>query len=240
MIKKILLAIWRLLFPISHEEKLEDKSSDQNRIRETAEEKSERKTKEFDKNFSSDVGKPKKKDMIISLAGLEFLHLEEGFSKKTYDDGAGYKTIGFGIEARAYEEITGQELKDDTVIDLATAHDLVHKYFKLKGVYEDLNELDNMTQAKFDMMCSFLYNVGVGRLDYVHKTALDADLSDLINQDRWDEVYDVMKERFIYASGKVFDGLVRRREREIENMKLDTIVYFNDNRQYKQPKKSQA
>lgn len=129
----------------------------------------------------------------------------EGFSSKPYICPAGYPTQGYGTVYKPDGTIVTMQ---DAPISKETAeqwllHELRHNY--MAGVLKASPKLitDPMALAA---ITDFAYNLGVGR--YRAST-----LRRKVNQQDWAGAKEQLS-RWIYGSGKVMPGLVRRRKAE--------------------------
>lgn len=138
--------------------------------------------------------------MNISQAGINLIKSFEGLRTKAYKavPTEKYYTIGYGhygSDVRAGQVITEEEaeklLRDD-----------VQEF--VKGVNKLLKV--DVTQNQFDALVSFAYNVGLGALksstllQYLNVGDIQKAGSELL---RWNK-----------SGGKVYNGLVKRREKE--------------------------
>lgn len=116
----------------------------------------------------------------------------EGLRLKIYDDGYGVKTIGYGHTGKNLpENISETKAKEYLKLDIAKAEKQVNKY---NYPY---------TQNQFDALVSFAFNVG--SIDQI-----TANGTRTLN-----EVKEKIK-LYIYAGGKVSNGLVKRRKAEYD------------------------
>ncbi len=151
--------------------------------------------------------------MKMSQNGTKLLAEWEGLRTEVYDDAAGLPTIGVGHLLTKNERDTGritikgqavdyqQGLSEQQVLDLL-AQDLERFEAAVNdGVQVALN------QNQFDALVSFAFNVG--RQAFKSSTLLKK-----LNQGLYDEVPAQLR-RWNKAGGKVIQGLVNRREKEI-------------------------
>lgn len=135
--------------------------------------------------------------MDVSYNCLDLVKGFEGCSLKAYKDPIGVWTIGYG---HTYGVSQGQQLTQDEVDQL---------------LIEDLtsvgNEVDHLVivslnQNQFDALVSFTFNVGGTNLakSTLLKKLNAGDVSGAADEfDRW-----------VYAGGQIFNGLVKRRQAE--------------------------
>lgn len=146
------------------------------------------------------------KSLGISKKGIEELILSEGFKECPYLDSVKVPTIGVG--STFYEDGKKVTMADkcitrDRAIELAM-HTL-NKIFipgVLKGVTVPLN------QNQVNALTNLLYNIGVGA--FISSTLLKK-----INSNSTKEEISKAWRMWNKAGGKVLQGLVNRREREI-------------------------
>ena len=125
--------------------------------------------------------------MTISDAGIANIKRYEGCSLTVYDDQAGLPTIGWGHLIRA-----GEPFDSTTKLTQAEADALFVKDLRpfVLGV-EACLEVE-VTQAAFDAMVSFSYNVGLGALRSssflraVNSKSSNADIRACLM--RWDKI----------------------------------------------------
>lgn len=134
----------------------------------------------------------------LSPQGLAFIERHEGYSDKVYNDVAGNPTIGYGHLIREGEDfskgITKEKAGELLAQDTKSAVDSVNS--KVTG---------KLSQAKFDAVVDFTYNLG-------GKALGKSTLLKNINAGK-----DVTKENFTdwnHAGGKVVNGLTIRRTDE--------------------------
>lgn len=151
--------------------------------------------------------------MQMSANGKELLSQWEGFEEKVYKDSAGLDTIGVGHLIVKPEKHTGMIIINGTpiaftngltkqqILDLL-GQDL-HRFEK--AVNDDVKVL--LSQNQFDALVSFAFNVGVG--NFKQSTLLQ-----LLNEGKYDEVPAQLR-RWNKTGGRVVQGLVNRREKEI-------------------------
>lgn len=150
--------------------------------------------------------------MQLSEDGLKFLKDKEGVRNNVYDDGAGYLTVGVG------HKLTNQELEHyqlgafvpDCQVDawlrkdIEVAEQCVNNWVVIP-----------VTQTGFDMLVSFVYNVGC---EAFKKSTLLRQL----NRGRIKETSEEFK-RWVYSNKKRMAGLVTRRAEEAKKF-LDAEI----------------
>ena len=111
--------------------------------------------------------------MHLSSEGLELLKRSEGFRSSTYQDAAGFATIGFGHKVRPGENygvaITRPQAEAILTRDVQVAEDAVTRHVSVP-----------LTQGQFDALVDFVFNLGEGRfaastlLRYLNEGKYDA------------------------------------------------------------------
>lgn len=143
--------------------------------------------------------------VAISKRGVEFIAKWEGFRSKPYLDGGGVPTIGYGVTR--YPDGRKVTMKDKPI----TKEEGVALLHERLVAYEDaVNELIvvPLTQAQYDALVSFAYNVGIAALER-------STLRKKLNQGLY---YAATQEfdKWTKDNGKTVNGLVRRRKAEKE------------------------
>ena len=137
--------------------------------------------------------------MKTSDKGIDLIKKHEGFRAKAYMCPAGKWSIGYGHTLN---------VKSTDVISLDEA-----EYFLKKDVEFAENEVNrhnlNINQNQFDALVSFVFNLGVG--NFTRSTLLRK-----IKSNPNDPTIREEFEKWIYADGKVLNGLVRRRKEEAD------------------------
>jgi len=137
--------------------------------------------------------------MKTSDKGIDLIKKHEGFRAKAYKCPAGKWTIGYGHTLN---------VKSTDVISLDEA-----EYFLKKDVEFAENEVNrhnlNINQNQFDALVSFVFNLGVE--NFTRSTLLRK-----IKSNPNDPTIREEFEKWIYADGKVLNGLVRRRKDEAD------------------------
>lgn len=138
----------------------------------------------------------------------------EGSRSHAYQDVAGYWTIGVGHMLTRDELFSGKlEIEDKLVRwrDGLTEEQIGKLLAQDLRTYEDAVNLavrPLLRQPQFDALVSLCFNIG--RSAFMRSTLVRK-----INQGLFTEIPGEMR-RWIYAAGKTWDGLVARREVEIE------------------------
>lgn len=137
-------------------------------------------------------------DMDISDRGLRLISSFEGFSPIPYEDVAGIGTIGFGHRIRPDEQFTSiTEDQGNTLLRQDVK-------FAESCVCQCVNVVINQNQ--YDSLVSFTYNLG-------GKALLGSTLLVKLNDN---DVTGAANEfsKWVYAGGKIVEGLVTRRATE--------------------------
>lgn len=139
----------------------------------------------------------------INAAGLELIKQFEGFSAQVYADVAGKKTIGYGhlVKAgEAWQSISPEAAEALLREDLHIAQRGVERYIAAP-----------LTDNQFSALVSFTFNLGAGALQR-------STLRQKINRYEQDAIAPEWR-RWVWAGGRRWAGLLRRREAEI-------LLYF--------------
>lgn len=142
----------------------------------------------------------------VSAHGIQVLKQHEGLRLDAYLDVAGVWTIGFGHTRNVAPDdvITVSQAVEFLRNDLRHAEDCVKR-----------NVAVALNQFQFDALCSFVFNVGCGAFR-------GSTLLRLLNRGQYEAAAEQF-ERWNRAGGKVWAGLVARRNDERE-MFLKTEV----------------
>jgi len=137
--------------------------------------------------------------MKTSDKGIEFIKRHEALRLNAYLDSAGVPTIGYGhtLGVRMSDTITKSQAEQLLRGDLITAESEINKHNL------------NINQNQFDSLVSFVFNLGVG--NFARSTLLRK-----IKSNPNDPAIRKEFEKWIYAGGKVLNGLVRRRREEAD------------------------
>ncbi len=138
--------------------------------------------------------------MRISTHGLSLIREFEGFCAEPYICAGGKLTIGYGHvltnqESATLERITREHAEQLLASDAEIAASVVRKAVKVP-----------LTQNQFDALVSFVFNIGEGA--FTKSTLLR-----LLN-DNESEAAANQFGRWVYASGRKLEGLIRRRNAE--------------------------
>lgn len=129
----------------------------------------------------------------------------EGCHLAPYHCPAGYPTIGWGrlLSRKRWESLSRwQPISQDTA-DAYLIEDLRDAKKQMRRLVQP--PLFFMEEAA---LIDFIYNLGAGAFQ-------GSTLRRVINREEWEEV-PVQLARWVYASGSMLPGLVRRREAEID------------------------
>lgn len=143
--------------------------------------------------------------------GLALTKLSEGWVSKLYNDAAGYCTVGYGhlayrnrCDGRTPKEflkgISEEEGTKLLIVDMHRAQSALQLAVR--------KHLDILNDRQYAALCDFIFNVGA--VNFRESTLLR-----LIRAKQFDGVPAQFR-RWTLAGGSVFEGLKKRREREIE------------------------
>lgn len=138
--------------------------------------------------------------MKTSQKGIELIKRYEGFRAEAYLCPAGIWTIGYGHTADVHR---GDRIDEDTAEDflredLESAEGAVGKYVRVP-----------LKQWQFDALVSFTFNLGAGNL-------YSSTLLKKVNRNPDDPAIRQEFEKWVYAGGRVLQGLVDRRKAEAD------------------------
>ncbi|VDH16096.1 Phage-related lysozyme (muraminidase) [Algoriella xinjiangensis] len=142
--------------------------------------------------------------MNTGKKGLDLIKKYEGFFSKPYLDPIGIPTIGYG--ATYYPNKVKVTMKDKPITE-TEASDLLVQMLK---VYENQVALlvrKPINQNQFDALVSFTYNLGATNLG-------KSTLLKKVNANPQDKSISDEFMKWNRASGKVFNGLTKRRKDE--------------------------
>lgn len=144
--------------------------------------------------------------MKTSKQGLQLIAKFEGFRAEAYLDAVGVPTIGYGNTF--YPD--GRKVKiGDPRITKKEALCLLKVIVKDFEGYVNEAVTRELNQNQFDALVSFAYNLGSGNLN-------SSTLLKKINANPCDPSIADEFGKWVYAGGKVLNGLVRRRKAEAE------------------------
>ena len=144
--------------------------------------------------------------MKISENGLKLIKKFEGLSLKPYLCSAGIPTIGFGNTF--YENMKKVTLQDETITEERA--DSLFNFLVTTNYVNVVNRLVivDINQNQFDALVSFVYNLGSGNFE-------KSTLLKKVNQEDFIGA-SLEFEKWNRASGKVLNGLTKRRLAEKE------------------------
>ena len=151
--------------------------------------------------------------MQMSTNGLELLEQWEGFKAKVYKDSAGLPTIGVGHLLTKSELSSGKIVINGTSVDYTggltnpQVTDLLSQDVAPASKAVNTSVKVALNQNQFDALVSFTFNVGVGAFN-------SSTLVKVLNQGQYNQVPTQLL-RWTRAGGKVVQGLVNRRQNEI-------------------------
>jgi len=152
--------------------------------------------------------------MKVDAKFYDFLKHVEGSYKQVYLDSGGEPTIGIGHLLTLSERRSGKLVIDKAVVEyrrgLTDAQVLNLCQQDIRAVVKVVNRGVKvpLTQNQFNTLVSFTFNVG-------DESFLDSTLLRVLNQDQYGVVPSQLR-RWKYDNGKVVQGLVNRREKEIQ------------------------
>lgn len=141
--------------------------------------------------------------LTISEEGRQLIETYEGKHLEAYLDPIGIPTIGYGHTKNVK---MGQTITEQQAIDFLNQD--IKK--SASGILTYINT--PLTQEQYDALVSFHFNLGADIL------ASDKILLDAINSNNWALVKKRMM-LYVNADGKPLEGLVKRRQAEVDLMK---------------------
>lgn len=143
--------------------------------------------------------------MTVSQKGIDLIKSFEGLSLKSYDDGGGVWTIGYGSTMWT----DGTKVKEGQSVGIEGAEKLLTWEINNKAKIVDQLIKSKINQNQFDALVSFAYNLGIGSLQ-------KSTLLKLVNINPND--YGIRNEFMKWVSkGTTFEkGLTRRRKAEAD------------------------
>lgn len=142
--------------------------------------------------------------MRISRKGLDLIKKHEGFRNHPYLDPVGIPTIGYGNTY--YQNGRKVNMLDNPITQSEATELLCDIVDRFEAGVSKLVKV-KLTQNQFDALVSFSYNVGLGAF----KTST---LLKRINKNPNDPDIKVQFQRWIFAGGREFKGLKKRRNQE--------------------------
>ncbi|MEN8282388.1 lysozyme [Acinetobacter gerneri] len=142
--------------------------------------------------------------MKTSNSGINLIKSFEGLRLKSYDDGVGVWTIGYGttkysngVKVQKGDTCTNAQAEQFLRNDLITFENAINRLVKVQ-----------LTQNQFDALASFTYNLGPTNLS-------NSTLLKKLNAKDYKSASTEFL-RWNRAGGKVLAGLVKRRQAEME------------------------
>lgn len=142
----------------------------------------------------------------VNEEGLELIKRFEGFSSVPYADVAGKMTIGYGhliCPGERLEQVSEAQAEELLRQDVGIAERAMERFI-----------ICPLEDNPFSALVSFTFNMGVGALQR-------STLRQKINRGEHEEVPKELR-RWVWAGGRRYVGLLRRREAEI-------ILYQKEN-----------
>lgn len=151
-----------------------------------------------------DLVKPSEHFKSFDLTqGINLIKEFEGLRLKAYLDPVGIPTIGYGTIQ--YPRGDKVKMGDEITTEQANSY-LIHHIETDVTPHLDRLVTTTLNQNQYNALVSFIYNLGVGNFG---KSTLLKRLNESKFQDAAQELL-----RWVYAKGKVLNGLVRRRQAE--------------------------
>lgn len=129
----------------------------------------------------------------------------EGLKLEIYKDSGGQPTIGIGHLLTKRERDLG--IFKDGIAEYEAYQILDRDLVRAENAVDDYVEVE-LTQNQFDALVSFVFNVGENAFK-------NSTLVRLLNQGQYDQVPAQLR-RWVRDNGQVVQGLINRREKEIE------------------------
>lgn len=148
------------------------------------------------------------KPYFISQKGIDYIKGFEKLELEAYQDTGGVWTIGYGTIAGVKKgmKIT-KEKAEELLMDYLDKQD--------KALNEVLKDAHLVTQNQYDVICSFVYNIGITEFkkSTFLKKILAEDWSEAARQLVWMDSLGNYH-GWIYDNGKKIKGLINRRKTE--------------------------
>lgn len=133
--------------------------------------------------------------MKISANGINLIKQEEGFRPIVYCDLCGKSTIGFG-----HKVLPGEVFPESGITEEDGEQLLLKDLLPIEDYLTEFKPI--LDQNQFDALCDFGYNLGLGSLIELLSHGIDQVPVQIL---RWD-----------HAGGVVVNGLLLRRQKELE------------------------
>lgn len=139
----------------------------------------------------------------LNKKSLDLIKSFEGLKLEPYLCPAKVPTIGYGTTV--YPDGRKVSLKDPKITEKQAEEFLKHDVEKFCKAVEEMVKVD-LTDNQFGALVSFTYNVGSNALK-------NSTLLSKLNSGKYEDAAEQFL-RWVYASGKVLNGLVKRRQAE--------------------------
>ena len=148
--------------------------------------------------------------------GIQLTASMEGFRGRLYDDPAGFCTIGFGHLVKLARCDGREPARFLRGLSRAEATNLLRNDMELAEIaVMTLTEV-HLTDGQYASLCDFVFNVGRGRF-------ASSTLRKYVNAGQYGNVPAQFR-RYVLANGRKLQGLVGRREKEIDLFFEDMVI----------------
>jgi len=150
----------------------------------------------------------RRRKLALSKAGVRLIAGFEGFRSDLYDDAVGHCTIGYGhlVHQGPCDGSEAKEFRQGITRERALA--ILNEDASGAAAAVNGQVTVPLTQAQFDALTSFVFNVGTGAFG-------ESTLLRVLNEGKYDEV-PAQLARWVKAGSKTLEGLVARRKAEGE------------------------
>ena len=135
---------------------------------------------------------------------IYFIKQMEGFAPSIYKDVVGIRTIGYGLTGKEIEGLN--DISEEKATQLLTSHINNNYFSKVLSIIKSKG-VNNYLQREVDAFACFAYNLGIGAFQ---SSTL---LKKYVKGERGEAIHNEFM-RWIYAGGKVYQGLIKRRNYE--------------------------
>jgi lysozyme len=143
--------------------------------------------------------------MIESQQCIELIKSMEGFKSTPYKCSANIPTIGYGTTKYPNGNLV---VMTDAAITEIQASEYLQWYVNICANKLSQCITVELSQCQFDALCSFAYNIGVN--SFINSTLIK-----IVNNDPNDVLnIEAQFMRWVYAKGRLINGLVNRRKAE--------------------------